>query len=63
MTRVADELVNHETEIMAANALDVAAAETRISAQLMNRLKLKHTKIVQVANGIRAIAAQEEPIG
>ena len=38
-------------------------AKGRISDQLMQRLKLKPEKIKQLAQGLRSIAAQEEPIG
>ena len=38
-------------------------AKGKISEQLMQRLKLKPQKIKQLAEGLRSIAAQEEPIG
>lgn len=41
---------------------DVAEAEGQVSASLLQRLILKPQKIQQLADGIRAIAAQEEPI-
>jgi gamma-glutamyl phosphate reductase len=41
---------------------DVAEAEGQVSAALLQRLILKPQKIQQLADGIRAIAAQEEPI-
>jgi gamma-glutamyl phosphate reductase len=41
---------------------DVAEAQGKISDSLMQRLMLKPQKIQQLAAGIRAIAAEEEPI-
>ncbi len=38
-------------------------AQGKISDQLMQRLKLKPQKIKQLADGLRSIAAQDEPIG
>lgn len=43
-------------------AQDVAEAQGKISDSLLQRLILKPQKIAQLAQGIRAIAAQEEPI-
>lgn len=60
---VADSLLAHETEIMAANAEDCLAAQGEISESVMQRLKLKHDKIKQLADGIRSIARQDEPVG
>ncbi|GBF92742.1 delta-1-pyrroline-5-carboxylate synthase A [Raphidocelis subcapitata] len=60
--RVADALVANEQTIMEENAKDVAEATGKISDSLLQRLILKHAKIAQLAAGIRAIAAQEEPI-
>lgn len=41
---------------------DVAEAEGQVAPALLQRLILKPQKIQQLADGIRAIAAQEEPI-
>ena len=51
-------LTLREPEILAANAADVAAAEGKIEDALMQRLRLKPGKIRQLAEGVRAIAAQ-----
>lgn len=45
-----------------AHSQDVAEATGKISDSLLQRLVLKPQKIAQLAAGIRAIAAQEEPI-
>mmetsp|Transcript_6823 Transcript_6823/g.19678 ORF Transcript_6823/g.19678 Transcript_6823/m.19678 type:complete len:819 (+) Transcript_6823:202-2658(+) len=63
LQRVADSLLASEEDIMAANEEDVAASSTKIDNTLMQRLKLKPAKLQALAAGIRAIAAQEEPIG
>lgn len=66
LAAVADALLAAEGEIMAANAEDVAAAAAgpkKIADSLMQRLKLKSDKIEQLADGIRSIAHQDEPVG
>lgn len=62
LNRVADALLEKEAEIMAANEKDVQEATGKVSDALLQRLVLKPQKIKQLADGIRAIAAQEEPI-
>ena len=49
--------------ILAENALDVEEATGKVAESLLQRLGLKAAKIQMLADGIRAIAAQEEPIG
>ena len=60
---IADEIEAKEKEILVENEQDVAAATGKISDSLLQRLILKPAKISQLADGIRAIARQEEPIG
>lgn len=62
LNRIADALLANEEAIMAENQKDVAEAEGQVSPALLQRLILKPQKIQQLADGIRAIAAQEEPI-
>lgn len=63
LQRIASDLEAHEAAILEANAVDVAAAERRhIDATLLQRLRLKPAKLKTLAAGIRAIAAQEEPL-
>ena len=62
LNRIADQLLAHESEIMSENAADVAQFEGKISHQLLQRLKLKPQKILQLADGIRSIARQDEPL-
>ncbi|GMH32266.1 hypothetical protein BSKO_00100 [Bryopsis sp. KO-2023] len=61
--RVADKLVDHESQILNTNMEDVAEASNQIDDALMKRLKLKPDKIKQLAQGIRQIADSKEPIG
>ncbi|KAG2495340.1 hypothetical protein HYH03_006609 [Edaphochlamys debaryana] len=63
LRRVADALVAAQEDILKANAQDVAEAQGKISDSLLQRLILKPAKISQLAEGIRAIANQEEPLG
>lgn len=63
LLRIASDLEAHEPAILDANAVDVAAAERRhIDSTLLQRLRLKPAKLRTLAAGIRAIAAQEEPL-
>ncbi|KIZ02834.1 delta-1-pyrroline-5-carboxylate synthetase [Monoraphidium neglectum] len=58
--RVADALVANEQQIMEEN--DVEEARGKIADALLQRLIMKPQKIAQLAQGIRAIAAEDEPI-
>eukprot|EP01032_Pedospumella_encystans_P021650 gene21650-24549_t len=50
--------------ILAANEDDLAAAvQNGLNLQLLNRLRLTKDKIFTLVKGIRAVAAQEDPIG
>ncbi|KAG2454808.1 hypothetical protein HYH02_000640 [Chlamydomonas schloesseri] len=63
LLKVAEALLAAQDDILKANAQDVKEAQGKISESLMQRLVLKPAKIAQLAEGIRAIAAQEEPLG
>lgn len=61
---MADALENSEAEILSANVLDLAAAkESGMNESLLDRLTLNHARIQGMAQGIRAVAAQSDPIG
>ncbi|CAG9464466.1 unnamed protein product [Pedinophyceae sp. YPF-701] len=62
LNRVADALLANEDAIRAENNKDVEAARGKISDSLLQRLVLKDGKIQQLAEGIRAIARQDEPL-
>lgn len=62
LLRIADALEANQNLILSENEADVTAAEGLIDDSLMQRLKLKPQKVAQLAAGIRAIAAKDEPI-
>ncbi|MCI1965558.1 MAG: glutamate-5-semialdehyde dehydrogenase [Oscillospiraceae bacterium] len=57
--------VEHEVDaILAANRLDLRQAEKDgMSAPLMDRLALSDTRVRAMAEGIRSVAAQADPVG
>jgi glutamate-5-semialdehyde dehydrogenase len=61
---MAQAIEENENEILSANALDIAAArENGMTDSLVDRLMLNHARIQGMAQGIRAVAAQNDPIG
>jgi len=61
---MADRIEQHAPEILAANALDVDGAHAKgQGAALIDRLRLDSSRLAGVAAGIRAIAAQPDPVG
>jgi delta-1-pyrroline-5-carboxylate synthetase len=63
LERVADALLLHQDEILLENEKDVKDSQGKVADSLLQRLVLKPSKIQLLAEGIRAIANQEEPIG
>ena len=64
LLHMANALESRQTEILAVNAEDVAAAEkSGIAGPSLKRLKLTPEKLRTLVEGIRSIAAQDEPIG
>ncbi|MDP6932105.1 MAG: glutamate-5-semialdehyde dehydrogenase [Myxococcota bacterium] len=66
--RMADALVAHTGEILAANQLDRDEADQAVhrgemASALADRLVLSGRRLEQLADGIRSIANQDEPIG
>ncbi|HEX3393769.1 MAG TPA: glutamate-5-semialdehyde dehydrogenase [Acidimicrobiales bacterium] len=60
----ADLLVDNATEILDANADDVAAAEkVGTAATVVDRLRLTPTRIEAMAGGLRQVAALADPVG
>jgi len=60
----ADLLEARVDELLAANALDVAAAETRgESATVIDRLRLTQAKVAAMAGGLRQVAELPDPVG
>ncbi len=60
---MADALLEAEGEILAANARDLAAAEGSVPTVMLDRLRLDHTRLAAMADGIRAVAGLADPIG
>jgi glutamate-5-semialdehyde dehydrogenase len=53
-----------QAEVMEANARDLAAgAEKGLSAAMMDRLRLDPARIAAMAQGLRAVAGQADPVG
>ena len=60
---MADALVAKESEILAANALDLEAARGTVSDVMLDRLLLTPARIAGMAQGIREVAALPDPLG
>ena len=60
---MADCLVAATEEILAANALDMAAAKGKISDVMLDRLYLDAGRIEAMATGIREVVTLPDPIG
>ena len=60
---MADALEARQTEILAANARDLAAAQGHISAVMLDRLRLTAARIQAMAQGIREVAVLPDPVG
>lgn len=60
----ADAVWARRNEILQANAQDMAfGAEKGLSAAMMDRLKLTEDRIQSMVEGLRAVAAQPDPVG
>lgn len=60
----ADTLEKRAAEIIAANALDIAAGrQAGMEESLIDRLSLDESRIVGIANGLRQVAALTDPVG
>jgi len=64
LNAIADHLLAHKSEILAANNEDVLRSQAEgISESLIDRLKLNPKRIADIANGARQIAALPDPVG
>ncbi|MDX2209788.1 MAG: glutamate-5-semialdehyde dehydrogenase [Sphingopyxis sp.] len=60
----ANSLRDHASDILAANALDMAAgAERGLSSAMLDRLKLNEQRLHGVADAVAAVAALADPVG
>ena len=61
---IADALVAGQDRILAANALDLAAAtEAGLSAALIDRLRLTPERLAAMADDVRHVAGLPDPVG
>jgi glutamate-5-semialdehyde dehydrogenase len=61
---MAGEVDSAAEEILAANARDVAAAESAgLSGAMIDRLRLNPSRISSITSGIRSVAALKDPVG
>ena len=63
LNAMADALIVRQDEILAANAVDMAAAQGHISEVMLDRLKLTAARVSGMAQGIREVAALPDPVG
>ena len=61
---MADALGEHRAAILAANSLDVEAARASgLSPAMIDRLRLDDKRLAAMADGVRAVAALDDPVG
>ncbi|MEI6377579.1 MAG: aldehyde dehydrogenase family protein, partial [bacterium] len=61
---MADQLLAHSAEILAANTLDLEAGVTAgLSASMLDRLRLDDKRLTAMADGIRTAASLPDPVG
>ena len=60
---MADEIINSEDSILAANSQDMVNATGRIADSMLDRLLLTPQRLQSMADGIRAVAVLPDPVG
>ena len=61
---MADALAGHRDAILAANALDVeAATASGLSGAMLDRLRIDEKRLGVMAEGVRAVAVLDDPVG
>ena len=60
---MADALLADRAAILAANALDLEAAQGSISTVMQDRLRLTDARLEEMAAGVREVAALPDPVG
>ncbi|MTJ03612.1 MAG: glutamate-5-semialdehyde dehydrogenase [Sediminimonas qiaohouensis] len=64
LTTAADCVISRKNEIMEANARDLEyAREKGLSTAMLDRLTLDEGRLADIAKGLRAVAAQDDPVG
>jgi glutamate-5-semialdehyde dehydrogenase len=57
-------ILSHETQILDANILDMAAGEEKgLSKAMLDRLMLNSARLRGIADALRAVAEQKDPVG
>jgi glutamate-5-semialdehyde dehydrogenase len=61
---MADAIDANRAQILAANALDLSAAERNgVSGPMLDRLRLNERAVIKLAEAVREVAAQDDPLG
>ncbi len=60
---MADAMLTHRDEILAANAADVSASNGTMRPVMLDRLRLDDKRLAGMAQGIREVAALPDPVG
>lgn len=63
LRKMADAIMECETEILSANMLDMEAARAHISPVMLDRLALNHERLLSMAEGVRQVAELPDPVG
>jgi glutamate-5-semialdehyde dehydrogenase len=64
LEKVAGAIDAHRAQILAGNAVDLSAAEQNgVAGPMLDRLKLDERAVVKLAEAVREVAAQEDPLG
>lgn len=63
LLNMADALISHTDDILAANETDLKNAEGKISEVMLDRLRLDKGRIAAMAEGIREVAKLPDPVG
>ena len=63
LNAMAQGLLSHQEDILAANELDFQAAQSHISPVMLDRLKLTPERIAAMAQGIRDLIPLPDPVG
>lgn len=58
----AEQILQSESEILEANAIDLNAACGKISDVMIDRLSLNHARLQGIADGLKQVAALDDPI-
>jgi len=63
LINMADALIHHTEDILAANEIDLVNAKGKISDIMLDRLLLDERRIEAMAEGIREVAKLRDPVG